>query len=939
MNKRGIPFRGGMCYNKKGRKSGNFPAAKPAGKELTGMKSKMLLIDGNSILNRAFYGIRPLTTKDGLYTHAVYGMINILSKHILALSPEYAACAFDRKAPTFRHLKYPAYKATRHGMPQELAVQLPYAKEAVAALGLPIIEMDGYEADDILGTSAQFSAADPELVTYILTGDRDSLQLIRDNVYVLLASTGETAEMNRQAFAEKYGGTSPEQFVDVKALMGDSSDNIPGVAGIGEKTALKFIAEYGSLDGLYAALSDGKFTPSVLKKLREGKESAYLSRELARILTTVPLNMTLENYRYGGIQRQELKRLLTKLELHTLLKRFGLTGEGTGQTGEAERKTADIEKPTGTLSEESGKRPASAHNFSTSESTEPPELSTMSTEFSTESSEKCAKPGLAPAERQLAPEALKDIWHDRVPAMAEEAGRLVLSDGMELAVCVTDSFSRLRPLLEDADRTLCVYDSKALISRAAQAGIRVQAKLFDVQLAAYVLAPTDSSYALSRLCVAYLGCVPEEGICEAVLLARLYPVLKQKLEETGQLALYRDIELPLARVLSAMERRGFQIDREALTAFGKELDGMCAAKQAEVYRTAGEEFNLNSPKQLGKILFEKLGLPALRKTRTGYSTDAETLEKLLPYHPVIGQILEYRQVAKLKSTYADGLLREADENGRIHTVFNQTVTATGRLSSSEPNLQNIPVRTELGRELRRFFVPRASGRVLVDADYSQIELRLLAAVSCDENMIEAFRSGEDIHTITASQVFHVPPEEVTPELRKRAKAVNFGIVYGIGDYSLSQDLGVSRKEAAEYIRRYFEQYPAVRLFLQNAVEQAKETGRSQTIFGRRRQIPELSSAKKTVRAFGERVAMNSPIQGAAADIIKLAMIRTEKALREAGIDAQLILQVHDELILDADKGCAAQAAALLKEAMEHAVTLPVPLTVSVGIGENWLECK
>ena len=899
------------------------------------MKAKLLLIDGNSILNRAYYGIRPLTTKDGLYTHAVYGMINILSKHLSGLSPEYAACAFDRKAPTFRHLRYPAYKATRHGMPQELAVQLPYAKKAAEALGLRIIELDGYEADDILGTSAQFSASDPELMTYILTGDRDSLQLIRDNVHVLLAATGDTAEMDRKAFGEKYAGTVPEQLVDVKALMGDSSDNIPGVAGIGEKTALRFIAEYGSLDGLYAALPGGTFTPSVRKKLTEGRESAYLSRELAQILTTVPLGLTLEDYRYGGIRRQEMKELLTELELHTLLKRFGLTGEPAAENRE---KRSDAVKTEGTPSDAVKGNPPAADSFSTSESTASTELSTVSTEFSTVSKENCAKPD-SPEDTEQTPEALYGCFRDRVAAMTLADGRLTLSDGSSLAFCRAEGSAALRPLLEDGERTLCVFDSKELFSRAAEAGIPVRAKLFDVRLAAYVLNPTDSSYSLTRLCVAYLSCTPEEGEGEALLLARLYPVLKQKLEETGQLALYRDIELPLARVLSAMERRGFQIDRKALAAFGQELDGMCAARQEEVCRDAGEEFNLNSPKQLGRVLFEKLGLPALKKTRTGYSTDAETLEKLLPYHPIISAILEYRQVAKLKSTYADGLLREADENGRIHTVFNQTVTATGRLSSSEPNLQNIPVRTELGRELRRFFVPRAPGRVLVDADYSQIELRLLAAISCDETMIEAFRSGEDIHTITASQVFHVPPEEVTPELRKRAKAVNFGIVYGIGDYSLSQDLGVSRKEAAEYIRRYFERYPAVRVFLQQAVEQARETGRSQTIFGRRRQIPELSSTKKTVRAFGERVAMNSPIQGAAADIIKLAMIRTEQALGEAGIDAQLILQVHDELILDADKSCAAQAADILREAMEHAVTLPVPLTVSVGIGENWLECK
>ncbi len=837
----------------------------------------LLLIDGNSILNRAFYGIRPLTNGAGLYTHAVYGMMNIILHHLEERKPDYAAVAFDRKAPTFRHLHYDGYKATRKGMPEELAVQLPYAKKAMAGLGLTILETDGFEADDILGTCSTLGDGDTEV--FVLTGDRDAFQLIRDDVKVLLASTGETHVFDRAAFGEKYGVT-PEQFVDVKALMGDTSDNIPGVPGIGEKTALKYIAEYGSLDGLYEHLNDGAIKGAALTKLTEGKESAYLSQFLAAIKCDVPLGVTLESLTYGGIKRAALKPLLTELELTSMIKRLGLDKE-------EENVPSDCPSP--------------------------------------------FLPCGEPIRRPLA-----EVGKEEYPYVAAffGDGELRLWDGKASTVLTEADAEAVKAFLEDGDRTLVVADAKALYYVYG----RFAAKVFDVTLAAYVCDPSDNNYALPRLAVKYLGQVLPDGYDEAKALYELAYVLNEKLKETEQSSLYYHIEEPLSAVLADMERRGFMVDREGLAAFSEELGQMCHDYAEAIYFEAGHEFNINSPKQLGEVLFGELKLPVSKKTKTGYSTDAETLEKLRPYHTIVDRILEYRQVAKLKSTYGDGLLKVADEKGRIHSSFNQTVTATGRLSSSEPNLQNIPIRTELGRRMRQYFIPKNEDYVLVDADYSQIELRLLAAIAGDRNMIEAFASGVDIHTATASQVFGVPIEGVTPELRKRAKAVNFGIVYGIGGFSLSEDLGVSKYEADRYIQSYMAGYPQISEYLTDIVETAKREGFVTTIFGRRRYIPELSSPKKNIQAFGKRVAMNSPIQGAAADIIKIAMIRVDKALRESGLDAELILQVHDELILQAHKSCAEEAAALLKREMEAAVELAVPLTVEVGVGENWLVC-
>lgn len=845
----------------------------------------LLLIDGNSILNRAYYGIRPLTNSKGLYTHAVYGMMNIVLKHLGERKPDYAAVAFDLKAPTFRHKMYDGYKATRKGMPDELAMQLPYAKRCMTALGLHELELAGYEADDILGTCAAIGEREPEVETYILTGDRDSFQLIRDSVTVLLASTGDTSEIRREQFRQKYE-VEPEQFVDVKALMGDSSDNIPGVAGIGEKTAVKLIAQFGSLDGVYENVGNGAIGGAADKKLAAGKESAYLSQTLARIKCDVPLGLTLPDLKYFGYDRPELKDLLTELELSSLIKRLGLDSAETEQSGSG----ITVEQP------------------------------------------KKVRNTVTITVGELCEKGLTDCA--AVFGEDENGKYALLYDGStEYRVDYTVP-SVFADFFANVGRIVTVSDSKALCIALG----KPRCGIFDVSLAAYVDNPSDSGYDLPRLALKYLGKTLSPSDSEAEALFAVKPILEKKLAETGQERLYRDIEEPLAYVLADMEKCGFKIDREGLSEYSRELDRMCADYTETIYFEAGHEFNINSTKQLAEVLFDELKLPVLKKTKTGYSTDAETLEKLRPYHTIIDRILEYRQVAKLRSTYCEGLLKVADVEGRIHSSFNQTVTATGRLSSSEPNLQNIPIRSELGRRMRRFFIPENDDYVLVDADYSQIELRVLAAVSGDENMIRAFADGHDIHTETAASVFGVPVDEVTPEQRKRAKAVNFGIVYGIGAFSLANDIGVPKYEADRYIKNYLSRYPQVSEYLDSTVADAARDGYVTTVFGRRRYIPELSSTKKQLQAFGKRVAMNSPIQGAAADIIKIAMVNVDTALKKSGIDARLILQVHDELILEAHRTCAKQAADILKCEMENAVKLAVPLSVDIGIGDNWLEC-
>ena len=831
---------------------------------------KLLAIDGNSILNRAFYGIRPLTTKDGFPTNALYGMINMITRQADALKPDFCAVAFDLKAPTFRHKMYDAYKAGRHATPEELLAQFPVAKEVLSALGYHVLEMEGYEADDILGTLARMSA-EGDCEAYLMTGDRDALQLISPNVHVLLATNNDTIDMDEAKFLEKY--TVPSStFVDVKALMGDSSDNIPGVPGIGEKTAIKLISEFGSLDGIYEHLPEAKLTPSVKAKLESGRESAYLSQTLARICQTVPLEKELDALAYNGIKCDELRRLLIKLEFSVFIKRFGLDAEPTPEEKEAAPVT-------------------------------------------------------------VAPMDCAKVSSLDVIALDCKDGVLTFSDGSSVWTCEGgEATSRL------SGKTVVCYDCKTLYKNPALAYLR-ECRVYDLMLGAYLANSSKSNFDLASLVSDYLGEVMSGEIPTAAYIARLYPLISKAVEESGQAELLCDLEMPLALVLADMEMAGFRIDREGIAKYGEQLTTVAEALEAQIYFHAGQEFNINSPKQLGEILFDVLGLPHAKKTKTGYSTNAEILEKLRPAHPIVQDILDYRQVTKLRSTYVEGLLKVADENGRVHTHFKQTGTATGRLSSTEPNLQNIPVRTELGRELRRFFLPENEDYVIIDADYSQIELRLLAHISNDANMIRAFREGVDVHTSTAATVFGVAESAVTSELRKRAKAVNFGIMYGIGAFSLSDDIGVSRAEAQDYIDQYLAGYPGIDAYLKNTIQQAYEDAYVTTLFGRRRYIPELKASNGIQRKFGERVAMNSPIQGTAADIIKLAMVRVHNRLKEEGIDARLILQVHDELLIEAHRSVADRAREILKYEMENAVSYSVPLDVDIHIGNSWYEAK
>ena len=852
-------------------------------------EKKVLVIDGNSILNRAFYGIRALSTRDGQPTNAIYGLINIVSRHFDAISPDVAVMAFDLKAPTFRHKMYDEYKAGRRPAPEELLAQFDLAKQCARALGFHVLEMEGYEADDILGTIAA-RAIHLGMDCYVVTGDRDALQLIDPHVHILLATNNDTIDYTEQVFFEKYG-VMPSQFVDVKALMGDTSDHIPGVPGIGEKTALKLIADYGSLDGVYEALPEAKLTPSVKAKLEAGKDSAYMSQKLARICREVPLDETLESYRTKGLNRPMALSLFTRLEFSAYIKRMGLT-------------EADA---------------------------------TVPAENSAPASESI---------RTISCDELDTLYAPDLPlgtALIEEG--IELYDGKTIALLPWNNIlgqnkGVFERFVGACEKVIC-HDAKALYHALEERGIHFRNCHFDTMLAGYVINAGDGAFDAPRLSLSYLGEVMREGESLARLSYRLYPVLDARVKESEQSHILYDVEMPLAAVLTDMEREGFRLNCEGIAAYGAQLDIIASELEGRVFTYAGKQFNINSPKQLGEILFgeDGLRLPAPKKTKTGYSTSAEVLEKLRPYHPIIEDILDYRQVTKLKSTYVDGLLRVVDENGQVHTTFKQTGTATGRLSSAEPNLQNIPIRTELGRELRRFFIPSKPGYRLIDADYSQIELRLMAALTEDENMCRAFREGHDSHTSNASKVFGVDPENVTIEMRKRSKAINFGILYGMGDFSLAEDLHISRKQAKEYIDNYLSSYPKIDAYLTNIKKTAAEQGYVTTMLGRRRYIPELSSPNKMVQHFGERVAMNSPIQGSAADIIKLAMIAVHRRLKESGMDAKLILQVHDELLIEANANCKDEALTLLREEMENAVKLCVPLDVSVAVGDNWYDAK
>ncbi len=864
---------------------------------------KLLVVDSNSILNRAFYGIKLLTAKDGSYTNAVYGFFNIVLRLMDDQSPDLTAFAFDLKAPTFRHKMYDGYKAQRKGMPPELAQQLPVVKELIAALGYPVVEREGYEADDLLGTLARRAGEDGAQVL-LATGDRDSLQLVNDHVTVILAATraggAEYLMMTPEAVREKYQ-VEPCQLIETKALMGDTSDNIPGVPGIGEKTAFSLIRQYGTVENLYRDVAALETTPSVKKKLEAGREMAFLSRKLGEICCDVPLGDWREVCAEGQSDNDALYATLSRLELHTLIKRLGVTPP-TGGAASPDAGEQDHTPSFRLVFQGKGSCPFSP---------EDPEAPL----YLTARSQGCTITALGVA----------------------------LQDGVWLVE---------EPAQEFLDRVYALpnpkwcADLKPFYKNALEREQELLNPAFDVRLAGYLLSPNSTEYTVERLTGEYAvphpavtGCAGEEVpalAVEAASLPGLCAVLDDRIGKNGMDKLLREVEMPLAEVLASMEKEGFRIDLEALREFGRELDQSIRREEEAIYALAGHPFNINSPKQLGEVLFDQLGLPVRRKTKSGYSTDAEVLESLRPHHEIVGRILDYRKYTKLKSTYVEGLDKAAGPDSVIRTSFNQTETRTGRISSAEPNMQNIPIRTELGSRMRRFFTAR-EGNLLVDADYSQIELRVLAAIAQDENMTQAFLAGEDIHLNTASQVFDMPPLFVTPLMRSRAKAVNFGIVYGISAFSLSKDIGVTVAEADQYIKNYLKTYSGVARYMERTVEEAKEQGYVSTLFGRRRYLPELKSSNRNLRSFGERVAMNMPIQGTAADIIKIAMVRVYRRLRREGFRARLILQVHDELIVEAPRAEAEAVRLLLAEEMERAVSLSVPMEVSVSVGENWQE--
>ena len=838
---------------------------------------KLLAIDGNSIINRAFYGIKLLSTKDGTYTNAVYGFINILNKLLEAENPDGVAVAFDLKKPTFRHEKYDAYKAGRHATPPELLSQFPVLKEWLTYAGYHCIECEGFEADDILGTLA--AAADKSGNTCIIaTGDRDSLQLISDTTNVLLAVTKmgrpEITKYDPQALFEKYGLT-PKEMIELKALMGDSSDNIPGVQGVGEKTATDLITRYHSIDYIYEHIDELEIKEGVRTKLKDGKESALLSRWLGTICCEAPINTNISDYKTAEADKEKLSRLMTKLEFFKLMGKMGITPSATTQESEAKEV-----------------------------------LKFTLCEYD------------------------KSSLGDTVDIFMENERIAAVSAGKVFEI----NENQLKEILESKNEKR-VFNLKDLSKKYAVSNAH-----FDAMLAGYLLNPSSNDYSIERLSTEYSALVPElsgeadEFIKNASHFSCLCDTLLSALKESGQDKLLYEIEAPLSIVLGEMETLGFLVNREGLEKQGEELAARISEIQDDIYRLAGTKFNINSPKQLGEVLFVKLGLPAKKKTKSGFSTNAEVLEELKYDYPIVRHILLYRQLAKLKSTYCDGLLAAIGEDGRIHSTFNQTEARTGRISSLEPNLQNIPVRTEEGKKLRAFFTA-SEGFVLCDADYSQIELRVLASIADDEAMINAFNSGVDIHTVTASEVFDIPVDMVLPIMRSRAKAVNFGIVYGIGAFSLAKDIGVTRAEADRYIKNYLATYKGVDRYMERVIAEAKAEGFVKTLFGRRRYLPELSASNGMTRAFGERVARNAPIQGTAADIIKLAMINVSRRLKEQLPKARLILQVHDELIVECPEAQAEIACKILEEEMENAAKLKVKLSVDAHFGKNWLEAK
>ncbi len=880
---------------------------------------KLMVIDGNSIINRAFYGIRPLTTREGIPTNAVYGFVATLQRLLEEEKPEALCVTFDRREPTFRHLSYEGYKAQRKGMPEELAAQMPILKEVLDAMDIPRYELAGYEADDLIGTiSRRCEGEGWECV--VVTGDKDSLQLITERTRVKLVSTrmGQTTtkDMTPAAFGEIYG-FEPIHMIDLKALMGDTSDNIPGVPGVGEKTAMALIRQYHTIDAIYAAMPDVEAKPAILRKLQEGEESARMSCRLATIITDAPLEFSpRDNLRRAA--KPELYDIFLRLEFSRLIEKMGLTATQNNATAE------NTEEFVGT----------------------------------------CTSEIVETWERV---QELLALWRGGAPvyclALPELGGVCVQNDDCDCAfVFLPSRLGRYNDFLHEffaADIKKITHEAKDLIRMLLKEGIDAQGIVFDTALAGYLLDATNGHYDLEHMGAVWFNTTfpkasdylgedifggmefPAQAygawLSHTALIAALHEAMEPKLRERNVEQLYYTVELPLCRVLAEMELAGFRVDAQMLQSFGQTLTAAVSALEEKIYSYCGS-FNINSPKQLGQVLFDQLGLPAYKKTKTGYSTNAEVLDKLRGQHPIITEVLEYRQYTKLKSTYVDGLLKVIGPDGRVRTSFQMTVTATGRLSSTEPNLQNIPTRTELGSEVRRMF-SADEGNALVDADYSQIELRLLAHISGDDAMREAFLSGEDFHTVTAAHVFGVELGEVTAAMRRAAKAVNFGIVYGISAFSLSQDLGVTVTEAKAYMDAYFDRFPGVKRYMEDVVEKARADGFVETLMHRRRDLPEIKASNHNMRAFGERVALNMPVQGTAADIIKLAMVRVFDRLKREGLNARLIMQVHDELIVECPVSEIGQVKRLLTEEMEGAFALSVPLTAEAHSGKNWLAAK
>lgn len=880
--------------------------------------NKLLLIDGNSIINRAFYGImgsKMLMTEDGTYTNAVYGFLSILFKELDDIKPEYLVVAFDLKAPTHRHKMYDKYKANRHGMPEELAMQMPILKETLKAMNVCIIEKEGYEADDILGTLAKWGQKE-ELEVTVLTGDRDSFQLIDKNIKVRIPRTKmgktETEDYTVEKIEEEYG-LEPLDLIEVKGLMGDTSDNIPGVPGVGEKTALNLIKQYKSIDEVYNHIDEQK--GKLKEKLSENKDLAYLSRTLGTIDINAPIEKDLGAFQVEEWNKPEVLEIFKKLKFNRFIDRFALQ-ENIGAT-----------------------------SFSDSQ---------INTEIEHEKI----------VDKTKLAELKQEIQENKVIYYYLTEEKFIIYSPKTNKCFSIENIQDFKDIFEDKNILKCSYKQKEEFIILWNKGIEAKNLMFDIAIAGYILNSNINKYTIEYLAneyinfdiAEYLSNTEETGVEQITLfdnaeepkedktyiyayaIYKLYNVLTQKMEEAGSIDLFNKIEMPLTEVLASMQYEGIYIDKQELLDFGKELQEKIDILTKEIYELTGEEFNINSTKQLGEILFEKLKLTAKKKTKTGYSTDVDVLEKIKYEHPVIEKILEYRQLQKLNSTYVEGLIPYIDETGRIHSKFHQTVTTTGRISSTDPNLQNIPTRMELGRKLRKVFKPE-QGYIFVDADYSQIELRVLAHISEDKNMIEAFCNNEDIHAQAASKVFNIPLEEVTKEERTKAKAVNFGIVYGISEFGLGEQLGVSRKKAKEYIEQYLDKYSGIKEFMINIVEETKEKGYVETLYHRRRYVPELKSNNYMVRQFGGRVAMNTPIQGTAADIMKIAMINVYNKLKENNLKSKLIVQVHDEILVETLESEKEQVKQIVKEEMENVIKLKVPLLAEVEEGYNWYEAK